>query len=162
MLKTIKVPQDIHHKIREQASKEGITILQLIVKIFTKYMTTLCLLLTMVSCSNLKFERPRHNFDHLRKVKKVTVEVVKVKKVVQVKKVRKTKKKVVQVKRVRKIKKKVVLTGSNAPTYFPSDSSDPNYTHLNTNRGGNYYGRNSRAHGMGFINALLIYGKLTR
>ena len=53
-LKTIKVTKEIHHKIRQQAAQEGITILQLITKIFLKYVTSLCLLL-LVSCASTEY-----------------------------------------------------------------------------------------------------------
>ena len=100
-------------------------------------------LLLITSCSSLKFERPKHNFD------RPTVSKI----------LKKEKKKVVRKKKFTKKKKIKVVSN---PTYFPSDSSDPNYRSLNVSYGSSSCGRKCKVYNAFFIHSLLVYSSLLR
>ena len=54
-MKTLKIPTELHQALKVQAAKQGVSLMQLIVTILKKYLATLAIVLTLVSCAS-----PRH------------------------------------------------------------------------------------------------------
>lgn len=54
-MKTLKIPTELHQALKIEAAKQGVSIMELVVMILKKYLATLAVVLTLVSCAS-----PRH------------------------------------------------------------------------------------------------------
>lgn len=75
LMKTLKIPQDLHQKLKIQAAKEGVSLMELIIKIITKYLSSLAVLLLFVSCASPKYYETKvekwsySQIEHQQKIK---------------------------------------------------------------------------------------------
>ena len=72
-MKTLKITNDLHLKLKKEALRRNMTLMQLVIEIITKYFATLCLTVLLVSCASQKMytkidETNYERFEHKQKI----------------------------------------------------------------------------------------------
>lgn len=69
--KPIQIEESLHYRIKTQALKEKLTLGEFIMKIFLKYMSTLCILLIVSSCASTYTKVDPVNYDRYKHDQKI-------------------------------------------------------------------------------------------
>lgn len=73
---SIRIPSELHQALKIEAAKQGVSIMELLIRIVTKYLSTLCVLVILTSCGSAKFHETKvekWTYDQINHQQKVVV-----------------------------------------------------------------------------------------